>query len=105
VTDVTHPPVASEAAALLEGKNLSVRLPRQHLNILSSLAKIDDVTLGEVVRNAILAYGDLRRRDPDFAEKVNEVKRQLDEVLSPTSRSRPTTASSAQRLASDSIDD
>lgn len=74
---------ATSEVALLSGKNLSVRLPQQHLNILTSLAKIDDVTLGEVVRSAILAYGDLRREDPDFADRVNEVKRQLDEVLAP----------------------
>jgi predicted DNA-binding protein len=67
------------------GKNLSVRLPQEHLNIVAGLAKVDGVTMGEVIREAILTYGETRRQDPTLSVKIDEVKRQLDEVLTPTS--------------------
>lgn len=63
------------------GKNLSVRLPAEHMNIVMALATVDGITMGEVIRHAILSYGELRRSQPDFADKVNEVKRQLDAAL------------------------
>lgn len=66
------------------GRNLSVRLPFEYLNIVMGLAKVDDVTMGEVIRNAILAYSEQRRQDPKLREKVDETKRQLDAVLSAT---------------------
>lgn len=69
---------------LTEGKNVSVRLPRHHLNIVMGLANVDHITIGEVVRNAIVAYQEQRRSDPDFVERVEEAKRELHEILADT---------------------
>ncbi|MCA1712791.1 MAG: hypothetical protein LC789_14595 [Actinobacteria bacterium] len=63
------------------GKNLSVRLPGTHLDIVNGLAQIDGVTMGEVIRHAVLAYGEMRRQQPEFRDQVDRAKRQLDAVL------------------------
>jgi hypothetical protein len=73
-----------------EGKNVSVRLPRAHLNIVMGLATIDGITIGEVIRHAIMAYGEERRRcDAELPEKVEAAKRQLDAILDDTPQFAP----------------
>lgn len=72
------------ANALSEGKNVSVRLPRYHLNIVMGLSNVDHITIGEVIRNAIVAYQEQRCSDPDFVAKVEEAKRELDEIMADT---------------------
>ena len=66
------------------GRNVSVRLPKRHLNVVMGLASIDNVTMGEVMRRAIEFYGEHRRNDPNFANQVEAAKRQLDEILADT---------------------
>jgi hypothetical protein len=65
------------------GKNLSVRLPAEHLSIVMAHAKVEDITMGEVIRNAILAYNSQRACDPEFVRKVNTAQQQLGAVLLP----------------------
>ena len=62
-------------------RNLSVRLTATHLNVVSALAQVDGITMGEVIRHAIDSYGELRRKDPEFKSQVERAKAQLDAVL------------------------
>lgn len=62
--------------------NLSVRLPEDLFNQLALLAKIQDRTLGEVVRQAIRDYWAEHRNDTEIVEKVAELRKEMDKWFS-----------------------
>lgn len=64
-------------------RNVSVRLPQDTFDLLASVARVDGITMGEVIRRAITQYADLRRQDPDWEEKVQDLQRQLVALLPP----------------------
>lgn len=68
------------------GKNVSVALPNQLLNIVHALSMIDsepgrNVTLGAEIRAAILFYGDHRRRHPDFNGQIEAARQKLQSTI------------------------
>jgi hypothetical protein len=59
-------------------KPVTVRLSEEQLQLLSGLCIVDDTTLAEQLRAAVVAYIDGRRRSPDLLPQVAEAKqRQL----------------------------
>jgi predicted transcriptional regulator len=71
----------TQTSRVAEGKNLSVRLPKDVLDILVGIAKVDDVTMGEVIRTAIREYAERRTTQPEFEERVKATQRQLAALL------------------------
>jgi predicted DNA-binding protein len=67
----------------LKVRNVSVRLPQDIFDRLVAVARVDAVTMGEVIREAIVAYADKRQAMDDWSDKVIELKRQLDSLLPP----------------------
>lgn len=64
-------------------RNVSVRLPESVFETLVSVARVDGQTMGEVIRRAVVAYAAQRRDSEDWADKVQELQRQLEAVLPP----------------------
>lgn len=64
-------------------RNLSVRLPEDSFQKVVALARVDNITMGEVIRRAIASYHDTRTKESDFPEKVVELQRALESLLPP----------------------
>lgn len=64
-------------------RNLSVRLPQDSFDNVVALAKVEDVTMGEVIRRAIAQYAETQMSDPEWANKVEALQRQLAALLPP----------------------
>jgi hypothetical protein len=69
------------------GRAFSVRLGPEHEEIALGLARLDNTSVGEVIRQALLHYGDERRKSPDFPKQIEEAKRQLETLSVPASSS------------------
>ncbi|MBB1512744.1 CopG family transcriptional regulator [Tessaracoccus sp. MC1627] len=67
----------------LKVRNVSVRLPDDAFETLASVARVDGVTMGEVIRQALAQYAVTRRSAEDWPEKVRALQRQLEAVLPP----------------------
>ena len=65
----------------LKVRNVSVRLPEDIFETLVSVARVDGETMGEVIRKAINSYAADRKSSEDWAEKDNELQRQLKAVF------------------------
>ncbi len=64
-------------------RNLSVRLPQDSFDNVVALAKVEGVTMGEVIRRAIAQYAETQMADPEWATKVESLQRQLAALLPP----------------------
>lgn len=64
-------------------RNLSVRLPQEAFDNVVALAKVEGVTMGEVIRRAIDLYAQTQMADPEWANKVEALQRQLASLLPP----------------------
>lgn len=64
-------------------RNVSVRLPQDIFDSLVTVARVDGVTMGEVIRKAISQYCQERRADPSWADDVRLLQRQLEALLPP----------------------
>lgn len=66
-------------------RNLSVRLPQESFDNVVALAKVEGITMGEVIRRAIAHYASDQMADPEWAVKVESLQRQLASLLPPKS--------------------
>jgi predicted DNA-binding protein len=73
------PPATSEVT---NTRNLSVRMDAELLNRLITVSKVQDRTMGEVIREAVRQYTDGLARDEDFIEAVKVLREELNSVLS-----------------------
>lgn len=64
-------------------RNLSVRLPQDAFDNVVALAKVEGITMGEVIRRAIALYAETQMADPDWANKVESLQKQLAALLPP----------------------
>lgn len=68
---------------LAKVRNLSVRLPQDAFDNVVAIAKVEGVTMGEVIRRAIAHYAKEQMSDPGWADKVEALQRQLATLLPP----------------------
>ncbi|MDO5093435.1 MAG: ribbon-helix-helix protein, CopG family [Propionibacteriaceae bacterium] len=68
---------------LSTARNLSVRLPQEAFDNVVALAKVEGITMGEVIRRAIAHYARAQMADPEWATKVEALQRQLAALLPP----------------------
>ncbi len=64
-------------------RNVSVRLPQATFDDVVAIARVDGVTMGEVIRQSIAAYSTSRKNDADWQAKVREAQDQLGRLLPP----------------------
>ena len=64
-------------------RNLSVRLPQNAFDSVVALAKVEGITMGEVIRRAIAHYAKDQMVDPEWTVKVEALQRQLATLLPP----------------------
>jgi hypothetical protein len=64
-------------------RNVSVRLPQSTLDDVVAIARVDGVTMGEVIRRSIAEYSAARMNDVEWQEQVREAQRQLERLLPP----------------------
>ena len=65
-------------------RNVSVRLPQATFDDVVAIARVDGVTMGEVIRQSIAAYSTSRKNDADWQIKVREAQDQLGRLLPPS---------------------
>ncbi len=64
-------------------RNVSVRLPEATFDAVVSVARVDGITMGEVIRRAIADYAAARKKSPDWTAKVQQLQQQLELLLPP----------------------
>ena len=72
--------VASKSPGEPLGRSVSVRFTDQQLNRAQVLARVDDSTVGEVIREALDHLWQLRSGDPQWQSRVTEARRKDDEM-------------------------
>jgi hypothetical protein len=62
-------------------KTMTLRLPAEQALELEAVARIDDISVSEAVREAILAHVERRRGDVEFRERLHRFMDEEREVL------------------------
>lgn len=68
---------------VLEGRTVSVRLDQDAFESLSVLARVEQTSMGAVIRDAIREYATNRQSEPEWRSKVEDLQRQLADLLPP----------------------
>jgi phosphoribosylaminoimidazole-succinocarboxamide synthase len=65
----------------MEQKSMTVRMPRDQADTLEAVARVEDLSVAEAIRDAIEAYIDARRQDKAFQERLQASLERNREIL------------------------
>jgi predicted DNA-binding protein len=64
-----------------EIKTMSLRMPMEKAKELEAVAAVDDIPVAEVVRDAIDAHIEARRKDQDFKARLKRSVKENNDIL------------------------
>ena len=69
-----------------EIKTMSLRMPMDTAKELEAVAAVDDIPVAEVVRDAITAHIEARRKDQDFKARLKRSVQENNDILARLAR-------------------